>query len=117
MDSRGQRWANEDPLVLGIVSEPGPLLGTGDPTEISICQNKHERQEGEGPLGVVSMMPVTISQAELIKGIRRNMRIFLGVGTGKEEGEGDTESFRPTVPPTVCSAGVSGDSCCGQITH
>ena len=49
MDSMGRLCAYNELLVLGIDSEPGTLLGTGDPKEINIRQNKHGRQEGERP--------------------------------------------------------------------
>lgn len=120
VESMGRRRACKETLVLGTNSELDTQLGTGVPKEISTCQNKHEGQEGERPPGVVSMMPLSISQAYLIKDTRKKekkIRIFVGVVPGKKEVDRDTESFSPTVHPTVCSAGVSGDSCCGQITH
>lgn len=54
------------------------------------------------------MVPLTTSQARLINDIGKNISIFRGLVTEKEEVMGDAESFSPTVHPTVCSAGVSG---------
>lgn len=89
-----------------------------DAEEINRCQNKCEKPGREWTFEKrISLVPLTTSEAQLINDIGRNISIFPGLVTGKKEVVRDTESFSPTVHPTVCSAGVSWDGIRGQITH
>lgn len=99
-------------------NELGTLLVTEDAEEINRCQNKWEKPGREWTFeDEISFVPLTASEAQLINDIGKNISICLGVVTGKKEVVRDTESFSPTVHPTVCSAGVSRDRRHGQITH
>ena len=88
----------------------GTLLVTEDAEEINRCQNKWEKPGREWTFeDEISFVPLTASETQLINDIGKNISICLGVVTGKKEVVRDTESFSPTVHPTVCSAGVSRD--------